>query len=377
MSNDNKAGALLTAPAVFAVENTYQIMAPVSGEMLFWVEIGDKKYYDHSNGIIRSDTDMHRVSVPMDLLDRAGEYTVCIKRIIDRKPYFPETEDTERFTYKFRPVRSDGPVNIYHLADTHGEFAHSSQTGTFFGDDTDLLILNGDILDDSGEIENFELTFRLCEAITHGEHPCVFSRGNHDLRGFYAEKLAEYTPTLNGKSYFTFRLGKIWGIVLDCGEDKSDSHGEYGSTVCCSQFRREETQFLKAVAEKGDYLDSAIEYRLVVVHNPFTYTLEPPFDIEQDLFAQWAEILKDKIKPDCIISGHLHDTVVSEIGGKLDSKGQPCPVTVGSKPVYDEGGNLSDFIGCAITLDDGKISVSFTDSKHNVLSTQLLNKQSD
>lgn len=375
MSNDNKACALLTAPAVFAVENTYQIMAPVSGEMLFWVEIGDEKYYDHSNGIIRSDTDMHRVSVPMDLLDRAGEYSVCIKRIIDRKPYFPETEETERFTYKFRPVRSEGRINIYHLADTHGEFAHSSRTGSFFGDDIDLLILNGDILDDSGEIENFELTFRLCEAITHGERPCVFSRGNHDLRGFYAEKLADYTPTQNGKSYYTFCLGKIWGIVFDCGEDKSDFHGEYGGAVCCSQFRREETQFLKAVAEKGDYLDSAIEYRLVVVHNPFTYTMEPPFDIEQDLFAEWTEILKDKIKPDCIISGHLHDTVVSEIGGKLDSKGQPCPVTVGSKPVYDKGGNLSDFIGCAITLDGGKISVSFTDSKHNVLSTQVFNKQ--
>ena len=99
MSNDSKACALLTAPAVFAVENTYQIMAPVIGEMLFWVEIGDKKYYDHSNGIIRSDTDMHRVSVPMDLLDRAGEYTVCIKRIIDRKPYFPETEELTAYGF--------------------------------------------------------------------------------------------------------------------------------------------------------------------------------------------------------------------------------------------------------------------------------------
>lgn len=374
MNNGNEACGLLTTPAVFAVENTYQIMAPVKGEMLFWVEIGNEKYYDHSNGIIRSNTDMHRVSVPMDLLDNAREYTVCIKRIIERKPYFPETEETERFTYKFCPVRENGCINIYHLADTHGEFSLSSEAGKFFGDDIDLLILNGDILNHSGNIENFELTFKLCESITHGEHPCVFSRGNHDLRGFYAEKLAEYTPTHNGKSYYTFRLGRIWGVVLDCGEDKVDSHEEYGGTVCCSQFRREETAFLTSVAEKGDYLDSGIEYRLVIVHNPFTYTIEPPFDIEQDLFGNWADILKNSIKPDCIISGHLHDTVVSEIGGKLDSKGQPCPVIVGSDAIEDKNGNKTDFIGCAIKLDAEKISVSFTDSKHNILSTHTLSK---
>ena len=361
-----------TKPAVFAVEKNYQIMVPVKCDMLFWVEVGGEKYFDHSNGIIRSDTRIHSVSIPMEVLDSAGEYTVCFKKIIKRLPYFSQTEDTKSQTYKFYPVKNDGRINIYHLSDTHGEFKYSSKAGTYFGKEIDLLVLNGDILDHSGNIKNFKLTFKLCDAITGGEHPCVFSRGNHDLRGVYAEKLEYYSPTSNGKSYYTFRLGKIWGIVLDCGEDKTDSHKEYGATVSCSQFRREQTQFLKDAAKKGEYLEDGIEYRIVIAHNPFTYIQEAPFDIEQELYGEWAEILGKKIKPDFILAGHLHKTVISRKGSEFDSLGQPCPVVVGSRRTEDINGDLNCFIGCAISLENGKITVSFTDSAHNVINSELL-----
>ena len=82
-----------TAPAVFAVGNEYQIMVPVKSDLLFWVTVGGDKYYDHSNGIIRSSVRMHRVHVPMDKLDSAGRYTVGYRKIKERKPYFTETEE--------------------------------------------------------------------------------------------------------------------------------------------------------------------------------------------------------------------------------------------------------------------------------------------
>ena len=83
-------------PAVFAVENNYQIMVPTDAPSLMWVEVGGKKYYDAANGIMRSFTEIHRVTVPMAVLDAAGAYTVCERVIIDRKPYFPESEETVR-----------------------------------------------------------------------------------------------------------------------------------------------------------------------------------------------------------------------------------------------------------------------------------------
>ena len=84
-----------TTPAVFAVGREYQIMVPVSENSLFWIETGGESFYDEQNGIMRSICSTHRVIVPMEVLDRAGEYTVCEREIIDRKPYFPETAETK------------------------------------------------------------------------------------------------------------------------------------------------------------------------------------------------------------------------------------------------------------------------------------------
>lgn len=67
---------LKTAPAVFAVDTTYQIFVPVTRDALVWVRIGDNEYYDESNGILRSLSELHRVTVPMAELDAARSYTV-------------------------------------------------------------------------------------------------------------------------------------------------------------------------------------------------------------------------------------------------------------------------------------------------------------
>ena len=63
---------LKTAPAVFAVENTYQILVQIQAECLMWVQVGDTCYYDESNGILRSLSELHRVTVPMAELERIG-----------------------------------------------------------------------------------------------------------------------------------------------------------------------------------------------------------------------------------------------------------------------------------------------------------------
>ena len=88
---------LKTTPAVFAVGNEYQIMVEVERESLFWVQVGSETYYDASNGIMNSLSNLHRVKLPMRVLDEAKCYTVCIKPIIERKPYFTETEDIKEY----------------------------------------------------------------------------------------------------------------------------------------------------------------------------------------------------------------------------------------------------------------------------------------
>ena len=105
--------AFFTTPVVYAVGHEYQILVPVAYETLMWVQVGDRCYYDDSNGILRSGVSTHRMTVPMEELDRAGAYTVCFRRMIERKPYRSETGDIEYYESPFSPLPAKGPLRIY------------------------------------------------------------------------------------------------------------------------------------------------------------------------------------------------------------------------------------------------------------------------
>ena len=344
------------APAVFAVNNEYHIMFYTEESVLVRVTVGDECYYDESNGVLCSASPVHKVIVPKEELDAAGEYTLFERPIIERNPYFTETSPEVSRTYKFRPVKS-GRVRAYHISDAHNKVETPVLAKEAFGD-IDFLILNGDIPDHSGAIENCLTIYKIASAATKGEIPIVFSRGNHDTRGVLAEKFASLTPTDNGNSYYTFRLGDVFGIVLDCGEDKDDSHEEYGNTVCCHAFRKRQTAFLKRIIAKGEYLDPSVKRRIVIVHNPFTYQLPAPFNIEADIYTEWANLLREHIKPDVMLAGHLHKLIVSPTGSEYDHLGQPCTVVVGATIDHKSG----FWQGAGIDFEDDGIYVTFTDS---------------
>jgi hypothetical protein len=125
----------------------------------------------------------------------------------------------------------------------------------------------------------------------------------------------------------------VWGIVLDCGEDKPDDHVEYGSTVCCEAFRKRQIEFLNDVIAnaENEYNAEGVKYRMVVSHDPFTEYL-PNRVTEEDLatYTEWARLLREYVKPDVMVCGHVHSAYITEVGDALDRLGQPCPVVVGS-----------------------------------------------
>lgn len=360
--------AFFTTPVVYAVGRNYQIMVPVSCETLMWVAVGDRCYYDDSNGILRSAVTTHRMTVPMDELDRAGRYTVCFRRIIERKPYFSETGDIEYYESSFRPIRQ-APINIYHIADAHNRVEQPVAAGSWFGERLDLLILNGDIPNHSGDINNFTAIHRIASELTRGEIPIVFSRGNHDTRGIFAEKIADHTPTDNGRSYFSFRLGHLWGLVLDCGEDKPDTNAEYGNTICCADFRRRETDFLRSIVANSEqeFAAPGVTNRIVIAHSPFSQRFSPPFDIETDTYSTWLSLLREYIHPQLMLCGHTHRCYITPVGGERDALGQACPVVVASRPEKD-----GPFWGGALTLSPDGCLVTFTNSDGQTGESQYL-----
>ena len=362
-------------PTVYAVADKYIIIVPVNEPCLMWVGIGENEYYDDSNGILRSGRLTHKMTVPMAELDAARIYTVRWRKMIERKPYRSEVGEIEEYTSAFRPIDPDKErINIYNIADAHNRVEGPINAGKYFertGEELDLLLLNGDIPNHSGDVAYFEAIHRIAAGVTGGEIPVVFARGNHDTRGVCAELIEDYTPTDNGVSYYTFRLGPVWGIVMDCAEDKPDDHIEYAHTICCEDFRRRETRWLEALcnAEKPEYSDGGIKYKIVVVHNPFTERRNPPFDIEEDTFAHWASLLRENVKPHLMICGHVHKCYVTYPGGERDAFGQPCPIVAASKLSKDD---LSFFVGGAITLDGNMAYVRFTDNDGNIVGEETV-----
>lgn len=351
-------------PSVYAVGREYQIFIVVKSEVLMWVKVGEEEYFDDSNGILRSAGNTRKMLVPMEELDKAKSYTVCFRRVEERLPYFSKTGDVEKITFSFRSVPED-TIRVYHIADTHNQVDLPVQTASFFGDKLDLLILNGDIPNHSGEIENFMTIHEITSKITKGEIPAVSSRGNHDLRGIHAEELASYMPTRHGHSFYTFRLGALWGILVDCGEDKDDSHAAYGNTICCHAFRKRETKYIEKVIRNAakEYEEEGVKYKVVISHVPFSYVQKEPFNIEQDCYRKWCSLLKEHIKPHVMLSGHLHRSFLSLCGSENDHLGQPCPLVVGSKT---NGKEPEKFAGAALTFSKGEILVQFSDQAHSV-----------
>lgn len=352
---------LKTAPAVFAVGDSYQITVPVRKKTTMWVKIGDKSYSDHSNGILRSAKGIHKISVPCEELDRAGRYTVCYRQMVKRKPYFSVTKDVQEESFDFYPANGEKLV-CYHISDAHNMVEEPVAAAKRFEKENgklDFLILNGDVPEDSSKIKHFDTIYEIVGRITGGNIPTIFSRGNHDTRGVYAENIAEFTPCDNGNSYFTFRLGKLWGIVIDCGEDKPDTNKEYGNTVCCSEFRRNETAFIENVIKNDavEYNAEGVEQRIVICHNPFTRRYNPPFNIEEDTFSYWARLLKENVKPDVMICGHIHKFSVDKPGCDNDDLGQPCTVVVGSRVNKHKG----EYAGSGFVFNKSEIEVVFND----------------
>ena len=350
-------------PTVCVVGKNYQIMIVTEKDALISVRVGDKKYYHHTNGIRICTAGVHRFTVPQEVLDSVGEYTVIAEDMIERLAYFTKTAPPVERTYKFRPLTKTEDINIYHLADVHGEMQQAIDAARYENKNIDLMILNGDISSTSDTFEDIILSYKITSEVAKGEIPCIISRGNHDLRGQGAENLAKCMPSDDGRSYYTFRIGCIWGILVDTGEDKDDSHIAYGGTICCHEFRLEQEEMIKKVIKNAqdEYDAVGVKYRLVLSHIPFTFKREEEFDIERELYMSWSKLLKDNIKPDIMLCGHTHKACISEIGSEYDELGQPCTVVVAADMGAEDNKPL--LAGSHITVNEGKADIVFNTGK--------------
>ncbi|MBE7037699.1 MAG: metallophosphoesterase [Ruminococcaceae bacterium] len=359
-------------PTVCVVKNEYQIIIITKKDALIKIKVGDEIFYNHSNGIRISSKGVHKFFIPQHLLDKEKCYTVFAKEMVERLAYHSKTKEEVKKDFKFKPITKTKNINIYHLADVHGKKDMAIGCAKKADKEIDLLVLNGDISSTSNTFDDIILSYKIASEITNGEIPCVISRGNHDLRGPGAERLADYMPTDNGKSYYTFKTGCIWGILIDAGEDKNDDHPEYADTMCCHIFRKEQEKEIKKVIEnaKSEYEKDDVKYKLIISHIPFTFKYKEVHNIEKELYTSIAKLLRENIKPNLMLCGHTHIKCISTPKSEYDYLGHPCTVVVGSDERCDTD-KARILSGALITLNNQNFDVSFN-TQNKIYETQTL-----
>lgn len=348
---------LSCVPSVFVIGREYEILVNVEKNGILAVEVGGVLYYEENSGVYNSEKTYAKIRVPQSELDCAKGYGVIYRESVDRRSYASCFGETQREEFSFKPLEKKDNINLYHIADVHYRFDWAKEVASYFGEDLDVLLVNGDI----GEVETEQNYFEVCRCvgeITRGELPVIFARGNHDTRGRLAERFTDIFPAEGKNTYYTWELGCLCGIVLDCGEDKPDANVEYGGANAFEPFRRRETAFLKSLSPDPDKLTFAM------CHICPSHTTEHPgdiFDIERELYGQWNAELS-RLGTRFMVCGHMHKAYLLPRHGEVSLVPHDFPIIVGS--VHDD--RAGELWGAALTVSGGKLLVRFTDRAHTV-----------
>jgi predicted phosphodiesterase len=222
----------------------------------------------------------------------------------------PTTGDVRKFTLP-DPAAPETSIAVWNDTHDHHDTLRALHKLTA-QEPTGLLVWNGDI---SNNIEREDQIVPLYLAPAHGlditpTFPLVFARGNHDVRGQMAFRLGHYTGFR--RSYYSFRIGPVAGIVLDTGEDKPDDHPSFRGRVAFEPYLREQAEWLGREIDRPGLADAP--YRVVFCHIPLRWKEEVQPDYAHGGFdhvslrgrALWHNSLV-RWKTHMVVSGHTHE----------------------------------------------------------------------
>ena len=306
-------------PVVYAVEDEYQIVFSTNHSATAWVEVGGERYYDLFAGSMKSDDIVHKISVPQEKLDAAKGYSIHAEKMIYRGPFGGFKGGEISKSYSFRPVDSSDGLVHYTITDAH-HAREGAVDAALSVDGLDFLIILGDSV---GMIEyesDVQFSNLIAHDVTKGEIPVVYARGNHEIKGEYAEELHKYVGSKDESFYYWFTLSDVFGITLDLGEDHDDGWWEYYGTDKFTLYHEEQTKFLEELVATKPYEN--YNYTLVACHIPIQFVNSRKDHVE--VKADWTALLNE-IAPDIAVYGHQHDLY---------------PFLEGQQTMYNEKGKL-------------------------------------
>ena len=299
-------------PVVYAVEDEYQIVFSTSDNAIGWVSIGGAEYYDLYAGSMKSADKVHKITVPQKVLDEAGAYAVSYRQMIYRGPFGGYLGEEKTKSYEFRPVDSSDGLQHIAISDVHEavDAATKAATAEDLGhiglaeiQDTDFIVLLGDLVSMVETEKDVQLANELAFAITKGQIPVIYARGNHEIKGEYAEELYKYVGSKDQQYAYTVTLGDddVFVVVLDMGEDHEDDWWEYYETARFDIYRQEQTGMLEQIVADGEYKN--YQYRMMLCHIPVVYVDKNGYF--ESFRNDWTALL-NQMELDIGLSGHKH-----------------------------------------------------------------------
>lgn len=182
----------------------------------------------------------------------------------------------------------------------------------------DFAVFNGDCVDDpANPDEATAFISELTEGVRGDQVPVFFMRGNHEIRNAYSIGLRDHYDYVGDKTYGSFNWGDTRIVMLDCGEDKLDSHWVYYGLNDFTQLRNEQLDFLKQEMASKEFKKAT--KRILIHHIPLYGNYEKNLCIDL-----WGKLM-EKAPFNVSLNAHTHDYAFHPKG----ELGNNYPVIIG------------------------------------------------
>lgn len=313
-------------------------------------------YYHTRHGLRDAYNTFHSIRVENLVPGDSYQYRIRSKEICSFEPYkvtFGDSIASQWYTFKTLDPKSKGG-SIFITSDMHDD-AKKLETLLNLCDykTCDAFFYAGDIMSYMVTEETpFKSFVDTSVNMFATSIPFELVRGNHETRGKMARVYPDLFPKKDGKIYGSYLMGDIMVVMIDCGEDKPDTHWVYAGLTNFDDYRTEQAEWLRQLVKTKEFKNA--KYRLVVSHFPMVngvYDYKEEGHGMNDLARKCLPIL-NKANIDLMVSGHTHEYAFHE----RNVGGNNFPVLVGS----NESATRLD-------IANGKVKVKVVDKKGTIL----------
>lgn len=238
---------------------------------------------------------------------RPGEtysYRVHSREITVYEAYrkeFGETAVSETYTFRM-PSEKDTDFTAVILNDIHQNLVLMDMYAELMKDiDYDFVVFNGDCIDDPrNEAQAVKSMSYMNEKVKAETIPVFYVRGNHEIRNAYSIGLRDLFDYVGDKTYGSFNWGDTRIVMLDCGEDKEDTHWVYYGLNDFTGLRKDQAAFLQKELKSREFKKA--EKRVLIHHIPIYGLREGAYN---PCFDEWGDILQ-KAPFDICLNAHQH-----------------------------------------------------------------------